>query len=236
MVSKSSSKGVRKSNASKKKKSGDYQKGRELPVQPKAELKAYDTAQAASLFPTAAAGGGTVTYLNNVVNGAELYQRTGRKIYMKSLAFKGVVFPSGTASANNASLRAMIVYDAQPNGALPTLGAILKDANAAAGIGVFAHLNLDNRERFKVLWTKIWQMGPTPSTQAGQVQIQDGSQCLHIDMMLKLQRLEAVYNATNGGTIADCQSGSLLLVTFADNVSTANAWEMLYQTRLRYYD
>jgi len=228
-------KGISKPSGSTKAKSGDYQKGRELPVQPKAELKASDLALTASVFkPTG--GPPTFQYLNNVTNGAEIYQRTGRKIYMKSLHVKGFIEGSGTASANMAILRMVLVYDAQPNGAFPAIADLFQDSTAGGATGFMSELNLNNRERFKILREKMWVMGPTAANQAGQTVINDGSQCLVINEFIKLKKIEAIFNATNGGTVADVTSGSLFAVFMSDANSTSSAWNAVYTARLRYYD
>lgn len=64
----------------KKAKTGDYQKGRELSRTPKSELKAFDVSNTQlNLDPT---GGppSFATNLNCPINGPELYQRVGRKV------------------------------------------------------------------------------------------------------------------------------------------------------------
>lgn len=218
----------------------DYQKGRELPVQPKAELKCLDIAQTAVNFHAIAVPP-TMVCLNPVTNGAEIYQRTGRKIYMKSVHIKGTLVPviANVDSLHNAILRMIVFYDAQPNAAFPAIATLLKDSTAGGATTEFSELNLDNRERFKILREKVWVMGPTTATAAsnyGQAYIQDGSQCLVINEFIKLKKIEALYNATNGGTIADLTSGSIVIVLIADAVTTDSVWAMSYTSRLRYYD
>lgn len=232
----SKKKGISKSSSTKKTKSGDYQKGRELPVQPKAELKCLDTGVSQAFANIAAPP--TFVCLNPVTVGAEIYQRTGRKTYNKSLHLKGMVYPAnGTPSGEPAFLRLVLLYDSQANAANPAIATVFKDTNAVAATNVFSELNLDNRERFKVLREWKWYMGRTTNvTNLGQAQLEDGSQCLIIDEFVKLKRIETIFNATNGGTIADIQSGSLLLVPMCDSVSTSAAWVCTLSARLRYYD
>jgi len=63
----------------KTKRTGDYQKGREMSRQPKSELKAFDIPQTTKLFKEIATPP-TFDLLNVPVNGPELYQRVGRKV------------------------------------------------------------------------------------------------------------------------------------------------------------
>lgn len=235
----SKKKGVSKPSPSKKAKySGDvYQKSREHAGQPKAELKGADTtAQGMVIRPTAAPP--NFGLLNSVVVGAELYQRTGRKIYMKSLHFKGFIFPTqATTSVASAFLRVIIFYDAQPNGAAPGISDLLEDSASGSPTNFLSEINLNNRQRFMILREKKFIVGPTTNTtNYGQSLLQDGSQCLVIDEFIKLKRLETCFNAVNGGTIADITTGSLYVVALCDNTSTSGAWTLSYNARVRYYD
>lgn len=210
---------------------GDYQKGRELAKAPKQELKAFDVAHTSSAF----AAGGTFTVLNTPVNGAELYQRVGRKIYMKSLQIRGII--QNTATDIQDMLRIAVVYDSQPNAALPVnLNAVFQDSNAGAATSVFSEINLINRQRFKIL--KDYQiMIPSVFNAAGVLTnvgfYDQKTESFSLNWFIKLRGLEAVFNATNGGTIADITSGSIFLVTFC---SSATDWSFEFTSRLRYYD
>lgn len=66
----------------KKFKAGDYQKGRELAKAPKSELKAFDVAQNA-IGVNQVTGPPVFETVNTQINGAELYQRVGRKVLYK---------------------------------------------------------------------------------------------------------------------------------------------------------
>lgn len=235
MVTKTYGKAKSKKGVSKSKKTkSNYQSGRELPIHPIQELKAFDVAGGSAAFTTIAAGA-TLTLLNAVVSGSELFQRVGRKLYMKSLHIKGSIVPTGTASAACGALRILVLYDGQPNLAFPAFNDVLKNANAGAAATFNSHLNLDNRERFKVLRDKWFYMGNNAGI-AGQAIQQDGQQCLVVDEFIKLHRIEAVYNATNGGTVADITSGSIILVSMCDAQVTTAAWTMSFNSRLRYWD
>jgi len=212
-----------------------YNSGRQLAVQPKQELKCFDVALTgynidAAGTPPAAAN----PALNAMINGAELYQRVGRKVYMKSLHFRG--FVSLEATAVQEPIRWILYYDAQPNGVAPTLAQLLQDSNAAAATSVFSSINLTNRERFQILRDSIWA-APSSTYAAGvltNTAFPDTSGRYMINEFVKLKGLEVIYNATNGGTIADITSGALGFFIF-DNISD-NSWLLDYQTRLRYYD
>lgn len=227
-------KGVKKSSNSKKSKTGDYQKGRELAVQPKQEIKAFDLAELTVPVKTAA-GGPTFTVVNAVVNGAELYQRTGRKIYMKSLHVRGEFVPTaGALNANAGSFRMLVVYDANPSGAAPVIGDVLKDSNAAAATTYDSSVNLINRQRFKILRDKWIYTAPQGNSTQPTVYGPSPNDCWIMNDFIKMKGLESVFNAVNGGTIADIATGAVFLI-FVGDTAAAN-WSGVFTTRLRYYD
>jgi len=72
---------------------------------------------------------------------------------------------SNTTSVQD-QVRMLLVYDTQPNGALPGITTVLKDANAAAATTVNSHLNLDDRERFQIVRDMLFMM-PAATYAAG---------------------------------------------------------------------
>jgi len=219
-----------KKQASQQRSAGaNYQAGREHTRQPKSELKAFDLAQIATSMSTA----GVFTLLNVPENGPELYQRVGRRIYMKSVHIRGTVLAAATTTQDYG--RIIVFYDSQPNGAAPTLAALLADSNAGHATAVTSEINLDNRERFKILRDMPFLL-PSCTNTAGVITnlgMQDTvKQSMQFDEFIKLKGLETVYNGTNGGTIADITSGSLFVVTFSGIGNYNTSWS----SRLRYYD
>jgi len=204
-----------------------YNSGRVNPRPNRLELKAFDVVAANTPFP--AAGGSLI--LNAVPLGTDYFQRVGRKITMKSLHIKGTIVPTQAVGADY--LRVMIIYDAQCNKALPaTNNLILLDANAAPATTSFSEINLNNRERFKILRDKRFASPGCASTTVG-LNL-DQTMCMNINEFIKLKGLDTMYDATNGGTAADITSGSLFILLISTN--TNNLWNFNFQTRLRYYD
>jgi len=210
----------------------DYQAGRLHPQQPKAELKAYDVVQTTSNFGVADAGAFVAT-LNAMTQGTEVYQRVGRKTYGKNLHFIGGLYPQA-ALASNSYCRVIIFYDSQPNAAYPVnFTTLLQDSNAAAGLTVLSRMNISERERFKILRDKFMLMGGV--TAAGVANYPDTChQSVNLNEFIDLKGLETTYNATNGGTIADITSGSLVLALISDGAN--GDIQLTWSTRLRYYD
>lgn len=209
---------------------GGYQRGRESTLGgTRGELKAFDV----SNFNLAGTGAGSFRVLNVPINGAELYQRIGRKIYMKNLQIKGLInYTAVAAAAGQDFLRLVLYYDAQPNAAQCVIGDLFADSNAGAGVNAFSKINLTNRARFQIL--RDFQI-MTPLIAAGtNWEGPDQSKDFSVDWFVKLKGLETEYNGVNGGTIADVTSGALGLVLF--DLANSNQWQLSCATRLRYYD
>lgn len=213
-----------------KKKKGDYQAGRELPKAPKSELKAYDLAHTV-LAITNVAGPPNFFCMNAMVNGAELYQRVGRKVYNKSLHIRGRFEPSGGSTDDYARL--LVIYDSQPNGAFPTIQTLLQDSNAAAATTVDSGINLANRQRFKVLRDYPVLLGVAGAAANTTIIPDPILHSYNVDMFIKLKGLESVYNATNGGTVADIMSGVIFIVALSGG---NQPWDFYFTSCLRYYD
>ena len=84
--------------------------------------------------------GWSINCLNDVAQGTTAITRIGRKILMKSVLVQGLL---ATNTGNSA--RVLIVYDRQPNGALPAATDVLTSNT------IMAAQNLDNRDRFLIL-------------------------------------------------------------------------------------
>ena len=100
---------------------------------------------------------GTVTLINGIATGTDINNRVGRKVIMKSLVFNVNNFPVATTAnaLQGIMLRHMIVYDSQPNsaGTVPAVTDILETATT------LSPLNLNNRDRFRVIYDKRSQIG-----------------------------------------------------------------------------
>lgn len=211
-----------------------YNVGRSLTTTPKSELKAFDTSISSNAFDVAITPPVTST-LNTPVNGAELYQRVGRKIYMKNLHIRGFIENIVTSIQDVG--RIIVYYDSQPNGAIPVIGTLLRDSNAAATLSGLSEINLDNRQRFQIL--RDYQvLLPACTNTAGvltNLTIMDPiKNTFNVDFFIKLKGMETVYNAVNGGTIADITSGAINMICLSTN--TSNVWTFSWSSRLRYYD
>lgn len=161
--------------------------------------------------------------LNGLQVGAAANQRVGRKITIKSVQIRGEMQhrydwdTDNAANQDNAGFigRLVLVWDRQPNKVAPIITDVMV---SASGISL---TNLDNRNRFQILWDKCWGSPNTfalaPSTHATTTnkQVSGGAICFK---KYKKLNLTTIYNSGNVGDITDINTGALYLVA----MSTAN--------------
>lgn len=95
---------------------------------------------------------GNPTLINGVAEGNENTNRAGRQFKIVSIMAKGYVTgASASGPAGATPIRQLVVYDKQTNGAAPVIGDVLVNGDVAG------QLNMDNKNRFVVLWDEIWQ-------------------------------------------------------------------------------
>lgn len=161
--------------------------------------------------------------------GNDYVNRVGRKITIKSVFIKGYIrteisLSLAAANATSQAARVLLVYDDQPNGALATVTDILNSADPAS------QLNLNNRDRFRILKEKFFVFDPYLGAAFA------GRQIYPIKIFKRLN-LDVTFNGVNGGTIADIQTGALLMVYIGSNAAGVNTDINAYlSSRVRFLD
>lgn len=168
------------------------------------ELKTIDISSGPSTFATA----GAVLLLNGVATGTDYNTRVGRKILMKALNFKLSCYIN-SACPNGDIIRCMIVYDSQANGAAPTVANILQTA------AWDSPMNLDNRDRFSVLYDK-YRSVPAYNYAAGAITTGDFNSPMF--KVYKTLSHDVNFSGT-GATVASIATGSVYLLTISFNGS-----------------
>lgn len=169
----------------------------------------------------------TLQLINGCMLGTDAVNRIGRKISMKSIQLR-ILFTLQTSSGGTALtgvtagyIRLMVIYDAQANGGTVQYGDIFQGTPAQGNV---TPLNLNNRERFKVIWDKDKQIDP------------DGPN----NQMFKLYKkcmLPVTFNAGNAGTAADIQTGALWLLAMTSVQGTsAGVISGEFYSRVRFTD
>lgn len=179
------------------------------------EKKNIDNNFAATVV--AAQATAVVLTLNASTRGTNPTQYVGRSIRMKSLLIRwnGSMAPT---SAGASGLRLVVVYDKQANAAIPaTTDVFVVDQMSSP-------MNLANNRRFKIVMDEEIDCIGT-----------GGPQAWNIKRYVKLN-LNTEYNQTNGGTIADITSGSLIAYFYqAGTIITAAPTNSFY-SRIRFVD
>lgn len=177
---------------------------------------------------------GVFTLLCIPVVGADMNARVGRKINIKSVYIRGFVgIQAALLSTADSEIppqqwRMIIVADMQPNGAAPATTDLLNTASPSS------HLNLNNRDRFKVLADKVYTSdGYVNVSTATQARSSQGRITFKVKCYKKTN-IETIFNATNGGTIADITSGAVYM--FWIGSQAASDGNAIVGTRVRYTD
>lgn len=170
------------------------------------ELKVCDVAGANTV--TLAAG--AVTLLNGIAQGTDFTNRIGRKICMKSLLFRFHIYPNTAAShMQGNTVRLIIFIDLQANAAAAVTTDLLQTASYDSP------LNLNNRDRFKVIVDKSMVQGadyyPAFILTAGSP--------VPVSRKWYKKMNQDVINVGTGATIGSIQTGALycLVISKVDN-------------------
>lgn len=165
-------------------------------------------------------GTGAVFLMNNIAEGAGVSERVGRKITMTDYLVRMNFVITG-AAAPTQTIRVMVIYDSQTNSTTPVLSEILEFATTGTTVAVSA-LNLNNRDRFKVLNDVIFTMVQGSNTER-----------VHCKLFRKNLKLTTTYDAATGG-VASIQNGGLFLVVSGQTNDVASIYD--YNGRTRYTD
>lgn len=149
------------------------------------ELKFLDTDLNAGTFSTS----GSITCLTLIAAGNDNSNRIGRALMLKSVYIRGFIAGDTIAAA---CYRWLVVYDKNPQGALPAITDIL------TSIDMRAMVNLNNTERFSIIMDQVGQVEFTQLVK------------MPVSKYAKLN-LPMTFNGT-GAPIANITSGALYFI------------------------
>nr|WAE42705.1 MAG: capsid protein [Cressdnaviricota sp.] len=180
----------------------------------------------------------TATVLNIPVQGAAPYNRIGSKVMNKSLRICGYLTVNATTVQD--FVRILVVYDRQTNGSAPSWTSVIQATTSAGAQSNYTidGLNMDNRERFKVLLDdKVYT--PSVSVAAGVLtnfaapDTSGPTNRFNYDRWIALRGLETHYKAT-AGAVGDIATGGIFI--FVVCTAQDNNWSFVFTSRLRYDD
>lgn len=174
---------------------------------------------------------------NGLVPGTGSNNRVGRKISMRSISLRGWIFFAQAGTTPTADfMRLVLVYDRQPNGALPAFADVFQDTNQAGTTNTdsLSNVNINNADRFKIIKEFVWA-SPGAAAAAAYSGINE-QRVLELKAFIKLNALETHYNAGTAGTVADITTGSLFLMAAGLNGAADYQYRIKINARLRYAD
>lgn len=158
----------------------------------------------------------TITQLSNIALGDTASTRDGNSIKWTRFTSHGTL--SINSSATRTYVRMLLILDTQTNGAIYTAGDILQDTTADDAI--VSLYNLNNRQRFKVLYDKV-------------VRLASNTISVKTFKVNKSFSLRQIFNA-DSAAITSIPTYSLSLM-FISNEATNTPTLTMYN-RLRYID
>lgn len=183
------------------------------PVYPKPELKFFDATSGLTNVPNT---GILSVPLNDPAQGTGGQQRLGQTVAVKSCTYR-LDIRQAAAGALPSTVRAMLIWDKQPNGALPAVADVLQTVDFTS------FLNMANRERFVVLRNDYVSLSP------------QGDQVVYIERFVKINMLtQYLDGATPTPPAYDIQTGMLFLLFISDQPTTLP--RLSFGARTRYMD
>ena len=186
------------------------------------EAKVIDTVQTSTTFVAA----GSIVTINGCATGTDFTSRIGRKIKMTSVQMRGVISPGTLDNI----CRIIIFYDCQPNGGgAPSVADVLLNHSGGGGSTATDFMNLNNRDRFKVLKDMTVPVARLSTTATQAVA---GSPTQHVVNIYQKLNHEVIYNST-GATAAEIATG-LMGVLFISTAAGSSG--CTWSSRIRFID
>lgn len=180
------------------------------------EMKFLDTNVAAQDMSS----GPTINLVNGIAQGTDYNNRVGRRFLMKKIQINLEINP-GVAQTVAEQGRVLVVYDNQSNGAAPAIGDILSISSTTS------FMNLNNRDRFKVIWDKRYKCPVVAAT--------NNSEFIQIDQYFRKCALE-VTNSGTGATVGSIATGGLYVIGLSDGNTATQVPTISFNCRIRYQD
>lgn len=198
---------------------------------------------------------GTVLYLNALEVGSTFCNRIGRRVQWRSVRVTcNIETIAAARTAPSDYGRMMLIYDRQPNGALPAMATILQatDQTTTNVTDAISGLNMNQRDRFAVLMDIRMALPTVTATAAAGVPtamfpsdfpaIHSSKGCYQsfaIDEFRKTRNLVSHYQADSApGVIGDISTGAFYLVTLTQkNAAAAEGFFVPnYSVRMKFHD
>lgn len=200
-----------------------------------AELKVKDIDAAVYQVNTT----GSITLLNGLTKGDDIGNREGRKVTVKSIFIRGMVYPeqgttaivAGGAETLNQLLRMIIFVDYQPVTATAvTLTDVLKEASS------YSQLNINNRTRFRVLHDETFTVPNSFKAFTAATGAVGNIGGAHEVKVYKKVDIPVTFNSGDAGTFADIQNGAIYMLWVGSAAAGTTDCNATLSTRVRFTD
>lgn len=195
------------------------------------------TAQTASTISTSvdnttAAATHNIACLNTMAQGTDMTGRVGRKLRCMSVLLDLIAQPLASSSTNVGDImRIVLFWDLQSNNATTfTLANLFLDFSANGSSGTTAPINLNNRDRFRILMDK--RVALQPVVYSGSAVSTGSPVTRNIKKYIKLGDVSTTLNDTGSGVYGDISSGALMLLVYSEY----GKCQYVYTARTRFSD
>jgi len=157
--------------------------------------------------------------LNGVTQGPGDHEMIGEDHISTSIQIRGHLAANSTIvnpSVSSRTVRIMVFYDRQSNGAAPVVADLLNNVFAGGQL-IYAPYNEDNQERFKFVYDKIKVINPQWGNDAGTAQ---QNTLVPIKFKRKLGR-KVLYKDAPDGTIATINTNALWLFVLSYSATSS---------------
>ncbi len=184
------------------------------------EVKFVDQFFAAVAAPQPSSS--TPSVMNLLAEGSSQDQRIGEQVTMKMIQLRLTFIKDAGNTQPSTTIRAILVWDRQPNGALATSANILENPALVGGnedVNIMSQHNAQTRARFQFLFDKTFTMN-------------DGHNA-HRTMKwtVKLSNRKVQYNGAGAG-IGNINTGALLFLVMGNVTDGGNVSAISGQTRV----
>lgn len=182
-----------------------------------------------------AASNNSIILLNGMSAGAAMWQRIGRKATLKAVNLTYTIQPYNIPAASD-RIKVSLVFDRMPTGFFPVHNEVFLSQNSAgtALCDPESQVNLNNRDRFRILHTKTYAVGGVLSS-GEVVRTNLEASELHFKRYIKCN-LPITFKA-DGNLLGDISGGALyILVQALTATSATQTWTVHYNARMMFSD
>lgn len=161
------------------------------------------------------------TWTANAIGvGANFYNRSGRTCHLRSIQITIRCVLDATTVAGG--LKYAVVLDRQPTASLPAYSDVFSDVSSAGtpSSDITSHMNLNNRDRFRILRHEVIQIPSGPGTPL--TVLASSSTDFTRNYYIPLKNYRMVFKADNN-TLTDIADGAIYVMVYNSNNNAAGA-------------